>query len=456
MKKLLTLFLSLFATGMAIMVSSCSVSEQFSEDVTIVPIVNEDEYVTTNPILTKSEFVALTIQQKGTYKISESEAIQNLESFYPTISANSQSSISTTGITLKKSPVTGKDMYYEVVIESDKGIGFCLLSADERADRLLCYSESGSIADTVFNKSLKYCLELVDLYVEEETNKELDIEALTLSAQQKFASAAMDAVETKSLPSFDPDDPNNPWIYDRTNITTTISERLKLVNGGWHQGSPFNSLLPLIPPEYSTRAHAGCSVIAVSQIMSYHKKPFSNYITTAMWPSMINNPAGSVDLQNLIRDIFYNVITSFDAGGSTGNITKARTFLNNNGYTAGSTTGYSYDNVWNALNYGPTCIIGDRVTNTGEKIGHAWVVDGARTTTTTSTDIYIYVYNGQVFEQGGGTYIYTTKQVHYDWGWGVNNSTHPQNNAWFSNNVFQRDSNSHNYNTSNSIISHIY
>ena len=65
---------------------------------------------------------------------------------------------------------------------------------------------NGSISDTSFNKSLKYCLELVELYVEEQTQKELDIESLASSANQKIKAANKGKVITKALPPFDPDD----------------------------------------------------------------------------------------------------------------------------------------------------------------------------------------------------------------------------------------------------------
>ena len=67
-------------------------------------------------------------------------------------------------------------MYYEFVLESDKGTGFSIVSADERIPEMLCYSEVGAISDTSFNKSLKFCLELLDLYVEDQTKDELAIE----------------------------------------------------------------------------------------------------------------------------------------------------------------------------------------------------------------------------------------------------------------------------------------
>lgn len=415
---------------MVTLVSGCSDTDPFIEDEVTTSIENEVENNVPASVLTKAETVALTVQQKGTYKISESEAIQNLESFLASTSDNKKSSIRTKNVVLKKNQKTGKDMYYEVVFESDKGTGFSILSADERADEVLCYSEIGAIADTSFNKSLKYCIELVDIYVEGQTEKELDVEVLALSAKKKSQVIDTSMIKTKALPPFNPGDPNGAWYYGRTDINTTVSERLKPVHGGWHQRTPYNDHLPLVDVNTNTRAFAGCAIIAVTQIMSYHKKPFSNYITMAMWPTMLNNANTSVDLKNLIRDAFYDMATSYDASGTSSNITKARSFLNRNGYTTGSPANYSYTNVWNALNDGPTYIRGDMQNGT-EKEGHAWVVDGARTTTRTYTEIYYCNYGGKIYEAIGSFYTSTSKEVRYDWGWGV-----PGENVWFNDNVF--------------------
>lgn len=396
-------------------------------------------------VLTASEQIALSVKQKGSYNISEKEAKKNFESYAKTI--HKEKAVKVKALSLKKNKKNGRNLYYEVIFENDKGTGFSLLSADERVDKLLCYSENGSISDTSFNKSLKYCLELVDLYVERQTQEELDIETLAASANQKKQAANKGKIITKALPFFDPDDPNSPWSFDRTDITNDLSERIKLVPGGWHQRSPFNDLLPLLPPDYMQRAYVGCDMIAVSQIMSYHKKAYSNYITAAMWPTMIDNPDESVELKRLMLDLFNTMNIGYDENGTSSNISKARDFLNNNGYTAGSAQDYTFDRVWNALSYGPTYIRGTRA----DGKGHAWIIDGIRNLKTTSTDIYTITYNGRVYEASGSSSITSYQTVRYDWGW-----ENASNNGWFSNNVFTPPTGSAPYNQNNKIISYVY
>jgi hypothetical protein len=428
---------------------ACSETEQFPENALPAPISNE---VTTNDpvVLTKSEAVALAVQQKGTYKITEDEALQNLDRFRVSDLGGEETGINITDVVLRKKPGTEKELYYEVVFESEKGAGFSLLSADERTDHILCYSEVGALSDTSFNKSLKFCLELVKLYIEEQTKEELAIDSLVLSARAKSINLAeIGTVNTKAMPYFDPNNPGSGgWTYARTDVTTTVSERLKTVTTAWHQRFPFNAYLPLLYPNTSdtTRAYAGCVMIAVAQIMAYHKKPFSNYITTAMWPTMISNYSTSVDLKNLIHDLFNNMVISYNASGSSSTQTRARNFLNSNGYTAGPIIDYSYNNVWNALTYGPTYISGGQAVGDG----HAWVVDGARTTNTVSADVYQCLYNGNIYENTLQNYSISSKIVKYNWGgWNANHNT------WFNDNAFVWDATGGNYNINVKIIGSI-
>jgi len=231
-------------------------------------------------------------------------------------------------------------------------MGFSLISADERIPEVLCYSEYGTISDTLYDKSLKFCIELVEQYVEAQTSEDLDIDALTLSAAGKISK------NIKAIQNGDPSDIDTSiaeWTEE------AYVEKLKSVPNGWHQGHPYNELLPFVvdmPSGYGGRAAVGCAMIAVSQIMTYHKKSFNNYISTAMWPSMITNHLTSPYLKSLMSDLFYDLKISYDNTGTESNSTKVRAFLNNNGYTAGAMSTYSFAGVWTALNDGPTYIEG--------------------------------------------------------------------------------------------------
>lgn len=149
-------------------------------------------------------------------------------------------------------------------------------------------------------------------------------------------------------------------------------------------------------------------------------------------------------------DIFNGMVTKYDQTGSTSNINKAREFLSNNGFVVGTVVNYNYDIVYDALNYGPTYISGTRIKADGTTVGHAWVIDGVRTTITQYTEIYYCDYNGRIIEHTSGTTTLTTKQVKYDWGY-----LDTSDNIWFHNNIFKRPSNGYNYNQNVNIISYI-
>ena len=81
-------------------------------------VIPDSEYLL---VLTKSEVIALKVQEKGTYAISESEALSILERF--TASSDSiESAIDVKSAVLKKNEKTGKDMYYEFVFDSKEGV----------------------------------------------------------------------------------------------------------------------------------------------------------------------------------------------------------------------------------------------------------------------------------------------------------------------------------------------
>jgi hypothetical protein len=308
-------------------------------------------------------------------------------------------------------------------------MGFALVSADERVPEVLCYTEVGSISDTTFNKSLKFCLEILDMYMEEQTGEELDIFALANAAKAKI-----DSVNNELQLLNEEQGPiTRPIVW--TEVYT--AERSKPVPVGWHQSHPFNNLLPFVngvPPENASRAYVGCAMVAVSQIMAFHKKPFRNYISTADWANMINNPYTSSQLHSLMKNLFDDMVISYDHNGSSSNISKARSFLNNNGYSAGSESSYSFNTVWDALNDGPTYVRGSRLDGTN-KMGHAWVGDGARRITTYEYVQTMYLI-GDLLVEGpielvSETLVY---RVRFEWGRGI-----PGNYTWILSNSFLVD-----------------
>jgi len=440
----------------ALLIFACSKEKNQSEELGIATF-------KTSLILTKAESAALAVQQKETYRVSQNEMMERFVRFAKSTSKNA--SLQVQSITLKKNPATGKDLYYEVVFESKKGTGFSLMSADERVDDVLCYTEVGTISDTSFNKSLKFCIELVDLYVEEQTKEELVIEALIFSANEKMALRQIEkAPKTKDGgPPFDP----NTWTFVKWTCDEIVDMRLKQIPGGWHQRSPYNDSLPEVIGcgTGNNKAYVGCVPTATIQIMSYHKKNFSSYITTASWPDMINNPTTSENLKKFIRDVFnYLIVDNKDGYYNTtatgisviSPLPYVRDFLDSNGYTTGAQTSYSYSNIWAALNYGPSCVQG--IDNS--RGGHVWVVDGAKSIYNDYYELWTYWDGNQLWEHR----VYNQcldlgKYVRYDWGSSAVDVYGNSINTWFPDGVFAfatSTGGNYNFNSDVQLISYIY
>jgi len=449
--------MKMFAVVAIAMMFGCSDIDQ--------PVESEIDVVSKKlPLLTQEESIALAVQRKGTYFISENEAIEKFQRF---LAFNGQKGTKTKSATdgdirvlstsLKRNAKTGDVMYYEVVFESEKGTGFSLISADERIQEVLCYSEVGAISDTSFNKSLKFCLELVDFYVENQTKEELDVETLALSANEKIL-ASSDDNNSRLKRVIPPLDPNNPccgWYLKSYYTITSTDLREKLVPGGWHQDAPFNNLLPYVSGITTSngRALVGCGMIAVSQVMAYHKKNYTNKIKTSDWPAMIANPAASTLLQGLMLDLFNAMKTSYGTSGTSSNNITAAAFLDSNGFTTNHTFGvpnpassYSFANVWNALQWGPTLIRGTRSGN----VGHMWVIDGAKQVNYQTIEVWEYEHNGNILQIPHTTYHGCHKTVRFDWGWGI-----PSDNTWFNDGVFLMPSSQNNYNSNVQVFDYI-
>ncbi|MEG0892077.1 MAG: C10 family peptidase [Bacteroidales bacterium] len=350
--------------------------------------------------LTKDEFIAVKVKKKGTYKIEEEEAKKMLAEFRGDLTKSGNKVIKSSK--LKKSR-SNQSLYYEMEF-STKGGGYAIVSADERVPEVLCFVEQGQIEDTINNPILKEYFRMVAFYVESNTRRDLNLDSLCHSFKKKNAEML-----TKSLPAFDP----NVWTYQMPVYRIDSIIRIKTVPVKWGQSAPFD-----ISP-------AGCSSVAVAQVMAYHKKAYKDIVLgSSMWNAMIQNNLHSaipVLLEDIKDDLywFFNSITPFMSG--------VRSLLQDNGYSMGDICKeYNFDIILEALKYGPTIISGmESLTS-----GHYWVIDGVKKTTHYSFDLYTYQYGNKVFEHYDLKYVLTPKYVHFNWGW------RGQHDGWYSSNVF--------------------
>jgi len=436
-----SLIIYIFAVGItATLMLGCSNNEQFLSDELENVVTNElqlrshenYESGTVGLSLTREEAIALRVKQKGTYRITESEAMQTLNRFAESESRSVNIQVKSTS--LKKSPTTGKDMYYEVVFESEKGSGFSLVSADERLDDLLCFVENGSLKDSLINPGLQFYLPLLQHYIDEMLNTELEIEALVLSARNKQTTInrndEYNAVTLRNIPVFDP----NTWTYSHQYVLNLGALTTKTVPVKWGQNSPFNVV----------KDPTGCSTVAATQVMAYWRKNYKSIVTsTFQWNAMIADIYHST-IPVLMADVYSNLYWSFLSIPPF--MSDIRSFLISNGYSCGSVeSGYSFNVLKSALQKGPTIISGmNTIFN-----GHFWVVDGVDDRRTQTFEVWTYNYNGKILEYHLLISDYGSDRVQFNWG------LHGVDDGWFASGVLTAPYNGNNYHLNVRIISSI-
>jgi hypothetical protein len=381
---------------MSLVIISCNVVEPESST-------EYNDYASTQLSLTKAESIALQVSKKNDYNISQSEAIKKIIDFSKTSKLNNDTLINIISCSLYK---TEEFAYYECIFKTKLVQGYSIVSNDERIPEILCYVERGSLLDTLYNQGLKLFFRQMRSYIKQETSKKYDIQELCSSAALKNS---LRYPKTKNIPPFDP----NVWSYSHTVYDLdVVVDYSRYVPVNWDQGSPFNLLLG---------GDAGCSTVATAQVMAYHMKDFSPNIFSSDWLSMIQNENHN-KIPVLFRDI-QNVL------GSSASASEICSFLNNNGYSAGAVASYAFDDLTDAIYYGPTVI-------TGKKdlfIGHSWVADAIYKSIYSSYDVYTLEYNGEVLEHYVLYNTLLSEKVHYNWGyWGISN-------GWFASGVFDPD-----------------
>lgn len=139
-------------------------------------------------------------------------------------------------------PLTEKVYYYVYNVGDNQG--FVIVSGDERAKKILGYSDVGYFDANNISDNLKYWLSFYE--------EELDFLA-SCPIESSIISPSQEAeVKTRA-----------------GNFAASIAP---MVEARWDQGAPYNYDCPLIP-NTSERSVVGCTAIASAQIMSFHKWP---------------------------------------------------------------------------------------------------------------------------------------------------------------------------------------
>jgi hypothetical protein len=223
-------------------------------------------------------------------------------------------------------------------------------------------------------------------------------------------------------------------------IDKTFSRSIgPLINTNWHQGTPFNELVP--------NDYAGCTAIAAGQIMYYNEHP-----TTYNWNHMTSSNLYLYDdIKYLMKDLGDSFDMNYKSDGSGAYINDVKSGLENDyGYQV-TKSDHSVVDVSNWLfnNQQPVYLTGSRTTvipGLIYKNGHAWVCEGVKEYRPDkafriqwqvgSNGNYSYDTDGITYFESAQT---TTAHGYMNWGWGSHY------NGWYGLGATQPISSSYNY-----------
>lgn len=364
------------------------------------------------------------------------------------------------GQTLRHATRSGESIVDSLLylVNFDEG-GFSVLAADARLQSVLALSFQGELSSEAFTggASTTPTYSLSDLWVEEDGDYLLgDVNGGVFIADMLISYAM------KVIYDFNPNPPTgiDPGIDDigggstnpGTNVTYTYlygdwqvdegNTRRRILNNNirWDQGKPFNEYCPVIDRDTMV---AGCTAIAVMQIVAHHQFPdarglwHGNYSTSygdvtlrftlnLSWPALTDSTytTFNTSLRHsagwIARWIGHKCNMKYDffgTGGSFATPAKAADFLEELGYDATRYVGYTGEKLRRSIMEGYPGIVGG-ISNEKEetrsdkksKGGHAWVADGWM------TRYADYIRRGS---DGSQTVVgrKTQSLVHCNWGW---------------------------------------
>lgn len=209
-------------------------------------------------------------------------------------------------------------------------------------------------------------------------------------------------------------------------VTTVSDSLLPMIDVHWHQHEPF-SRYATNPSPYPKLA--GCSMVAIAQIMAYFQQPsildlsFEDAPYSQInldWANMKSHTSDHGEQceyceQNacLLRQIGEICEANYNSSG-TGAWPYVE-YLNTLGYTGTEYSGYSHNVIMSSLRAGYPCIISGFEDSPEGSSGHSWDVDGYRNTVKTTTN----------YRQEEGSFpvielktVLTTTYLHFNYGWG--------------------------------------
>lgn len=374
------------------------------------------------------------------------------------------------------------------VVNFGENGGFVIVNASKKYFPVLAYSETGHFAQDREASGLDVWLEEQRVLIDAAKNLPLDSLKEVTKQWRQYESSSILRTGTKSG---DPDSPPlpfrdsaiaewelegyecmdleysslylNPYIYNlwcdlaeeqsgpnydymETAVvlyygTQSVSQVGPFLTTTWGRWSPYNTLLPTISGQ---KPPAGCSVVAMAQIMRYYEWP-----TSYNWSSMSNNTATG-QTQLLIYDLGEDAETNYGLTKSSTRIRKLKSAITGNKYRYNATVvTHSLSMTKNNINSGkPVFMQGVQYSST-DTVAHAWVCDGRKTHVTANhLMLMLYTPDGRYLPaENGGYYSDSNSTDYLSMNWGEDgygngwyyednvNFTALINNTWISYNL---------------------
>ena len=189
--------------------------------------------------------------------------------------------------------------------------GYAVVSADVRVpERVLAYSEEGSVSVDTDNPGLQIFFDMAQEYVEYNIMKaELMRDSLNELLNDKIQDAIGDVLEPINGLSKAKREISRTEVYSNSKETHVktylVGPHIKTF---WHQNYPYNEF---VPTKGGKRCPAGCVAVAFAQLMAFWQAPLRRTDSyDFIWSSIVGPKAYSHAIADFIKDVGFNINTN--------------------------------------------------------------------------------------------------------------------------------------------------
>ena len=256
-----------------------------------------------------------------------------------------------------------------------EGKGSAIMSADKRMEPIYAIMDKTKIsAEKLLGAATRSASE------EEDDLETFILGMLNSAIQRDIEEAEQRGIEMPLIPR------DQTW-----RDTTFIAYQEPLLNTSWHQYPPFNKFYEC-KPGTNANYYAGCGPIALAQILYYNRFPSSINGETFDWNLIARHEKDQINAptvaDNEVAKFVYQIKEGTNTHPQDENdpnnfkmdtyLPYIQTFLRNIGYSDATLVNYSLNAVVDmvANKQLPVFASGAYTKSNGDKVGHAWVIDG--------------------------------------------------------------------------------